>query len=715
MTPPRIQDLAAGQWPDLLMALAGVSPTQLTNRHQPCPNCGGTDRYRWDNDDGPGGWFCSHCGGRNHQGGGGTGMDLLLRLTGWTFPDACRRIEAHLGLAQTGPAPSRKRASSPPPPSRRQSPERTAWELLSCADALAEDDQVFSPAKAKGRHYTSAWRAFQQANPDAADAAAYEHSTAQGIDAPPPGIEPPEPLPLTLDEVREQFRQAVSDGASRQDLEAERIRLAAASDISAATLRDLLASVQREVESTLQVQREARRLADRVTCSDSASAIRLADLLPPLIADALQTRTRYLPSDDLAATMAFLVTISGVVKLGTELIASKAADYRVPLNIYSALVARSGAKKSPLSKLLVTKPTEPIRLDLARQHSRAMQEWVESNRGVKPADRPEPPRPAYVAISDFTAEALTQQLQVQEDRGLGLLINRDELAALFGNLNQYRSGRGSDSEQLLEAYDGAGFRSLRVAATGGGRAYNRCQLSIWGTIQPAVLEALIADGDAAGLWARFTFIPLPEVVVALPPEELEHEAALADDAADLLEQVVGHVYRLPRASLTLDPDARRAFMAYEARCQAEALSATIPAHGALIGKAAGKVLRIAGLLHLLWAFEAGLPHGSPISQGQIDRAILLVDHLNAWTLGLHEAAASGEASDLMRLIHRISTASGEAITWRDVAQRLTRRQRMDIDSAMSCAAVDALSAMDLGIVERGPRGAWRYKASGVLP
>jgi len=189
-----ISDLTAGQWPDLLMALAGVSPTQLTNRHQPCPNCGGTDRYRWDNDDGPGGWFCSHCGGRNHQGGGGTGMDLLLRLTGWTFPDACRRIEAHLGLAQTGPAPARKRASAPPPPSRRQSPERTAWELLSCADALAEDDQVFSPAKAKGRHYSTTWRAFQQANPDAADAAAYERSTAQGIDAPPPGVEPPEAI-----------------------------------------------------------------------------------------------------------------------------------------------------------------------------------------------------------------------------------------------------------------------------------------------------------------------------------------------------------------------------------------------------------------------------------------------------------------------------------------------------------------------------------------
>lgn len=709
------------------MALAGVSPSALTNRHQSCPSCDhngidlgpgrNVDRYRWDRDDGPGGWFCSHCGGRNHQGGGGTGMDLLLRLTGWSFPDACRHIEAHLGLPSTARAQQRRTVTTPPP-SRRQSPERTAWELLSCADALSADDQAFSPAKAKGRRYTTAWTAFQQANPDAADAATYEHSTAQGIDSPPPGTTPPESLPpplLTLDQVRAQLRDAIDAGASRQDLEAERIRLAAASDIPAATLRDLLTAIQREAESTLQVQQEARRLAERVTRADGNAAIRLANLLPPLIADALQTRTRYLPSDDLAATMALLVTVSGVVKLGTELIASRAADYRVPLNLYSALVARSGAKKSPLSKLLVSKPTEPIRLDLARQHSRAMQEWTEAHRNVKPADRPDPPRPAYLAISDFTAEALTQQLQTQENSGLGLLINRDELAAMFGNLNQYRSGRGSDSEQLLEAYDGGGFRSLRVAATGGGRSYNRCHLSIWGTIQPAVLQALIADGDAAGLWARFLFIPLPEVVVAMPPEETENEATQSEHAADLLERVCGHVYRLPRASLTLDPDARAAFMAYEARCQAEALAATIAAHGALIGKAAGKVLRVAGLLHLLWAFEAGIPHASPISPGQIERAILLVDRLNAWTLGIHEAAAAGDTSELMRLLHRISTASGEAITWRDVAQRLTRRQRMDIDSAMASAAADALSAMDLGTVERGPRGAWHYKASGVLP
>ena len=94
---------ADGLWPRLLIELGGLSPEQLQNRHQPCPACGGTDRYRWDRDDGPGGWFCNQCGGKEHRGGGGNGMDLLLRLTGWDFATAARRVQAHLGLPAAAP------------------------------------------------------------------------------------------------------------------------------------------------------------------------------------------------------------------------------------------------------------------------------------------------------------------------------------------------------------------------------------------------------------------------------------------------------------------------------------------------------------------------------------------------------------------------------------------------------------------------------------
>jgi putative DNA primase/helicase len=116
-----ILDAAAGRWPQLLMELGGLSPDQLENRHQPCPNCGGTDRYRWDNDEGPGGWFCNQCGGKDFMGGAGSGMDLLMRVTGWDFKQATARLEQHLGMEPTTTAKARKpkrphRTPDTPPP-----------------------------------------------------------------------------------------------------------------------------------------------------------------------------------------------------------------------------------------------------------------------------------------------------------------------------------------------------------------------------------------------------------------------------------------------------------------------------------------------------------------------------------------------------------------------------------------------------------------------
>lgn len=98
-----ITDLTHGRWPDLLADLGGLTADQLTDKHQPCPCCGGSDRYRFDDRDGTGSWFCNQCGGRDGAGGGGIGMDLLMRVTGWQYVEACQRIEQHLGTIPDPP------------------------------------------------------------------------------------------------------------------------------------------------------------------------------------------------------------------------------------------------------------------------------------------------------------------------------------------------------------------------------------------------------------------------------------------------------------------------------------------------------------------------------------------------------------------------------------------------------------------------------------
>lgn len=98
-----ILDAARGRWPDLLQQLGGLTPDQLTDKHQPCPLCGGKDRYRFDDQDGSGSWFCNKCGGKACTGGGGNGMDLLMRRMGWDFAEAAKRVKQHLAVIPKPP------------------------------------------------------------------------------------------------------------------------------------------------------------------------------------------------------------------------------------------------------------------------------------------------------------------------------------------------------------------------------------------------------------------------------------------------------------------------------------------------------------------------------------------------------------------------------------------------------------------------------------
>jgi hypothetical protein len=229
----------------------------------------------------------------------------------------------------------------------------------------------------------------------------------------------PSPVILTLDQVRERLQRAVTDGASRQDLEALVLELAALADRSAYDLRNLLRTIQAEQDAAQAIAAEVATIKAAQDRRDLSQALTLDWICPPSLAAALRIRCRSLPADDVTALMCFLVAVSGVVKLGTQVVASEAASYRVPLNLYGCLVARSGAKKTPVSRLLVLDPLHELRLELARQNSRAFRAWEEQNRGVKASERTPQPQPVHLVVSDFTAEALAEQLQLQEDRGLG--------------------------------------------------------------------------------------------------------------------------------------------------------------------------------------------------------------------------------------------------------------------------------------------------------
>ncbi|MCR9104730.1 MAG: P4 alpha zinc-binding domain protein [Gammaproteobacteria bacterium] len=114
---------AQGRWPQIHSA-AGIPPGFLRNRHQPCPMCGGRDRYRYDDKDGRGSYYCNQCGA-------GDGFALLMQYHGWDFEKAAAEVSSILGH---NPAPTV--TPKPAPRSTAQYAEKL-WQA-----ALADDAAV---------------------------------------------------------------------------------------------------------------------------------------------------------------------------------------------------------------------------------------------------------------------------------------------------------------------------------------------------------------------------------------------------------------------------------------------------------------------------------------------------------------------------------------------------------------------------------------------
>lgn len=107
MSRPKLSETvkaANNRWVQILPALGITVPAN--GKHGACPKCGGTDRFRFDDKDGRGTWFCSQCGN-------GDGLDLVQLVSGDDNKTAADAVASVLGLPQvqhpTTP-PARKEA-----------------------------------------------------------------------------------------------------------------------------------------------------------------------------------------------------------------------------------------------------------------------------------------------------------------------------------------------------------------------------------------------------------------------------------------------------------------------------------------------------------------------------------------------------------------------------------------------------------------------------
>ena len=90
----RIKKESTGKWRGILGNL-GIQVPEDPKRHGPCPICKeGRDRYRFDDKNGDGTWFCNQC-----QPQSGDGFSLVQKVLNITFLEACQRVSDVIGIS----------------------------------------------------------------------------------------------------------------------------------------------------------------------------------------------------------------------------------------------------------------------------------------------------------------------------------------------------------------------------------------------------------------------------------------------------------------------------------------------------------------------------------------------------------------------------------------------------------------------------------------
>ena len=106
-----VAERARGHWSHVLQSLCRLDAGVFDGRNQPCPKCGGTDRFRVYGDfSETGGFYCNQC----KQKEGGDGFAFLQWFHGWTFTQAVNEVGKLLAVAELPPREQSRQPANVP-------------------------------------------------------------------------------------------------------------------------------------------------------------------------------------------------------------------------------------------------------------------------------------------------------------------------------------------------------------------------------------------------------------------------------------------------------------------------------------------------------------------------------------------------------------------------------------------------------------------------
>jgi hypothetical protein len=367
--------------------------------------------------------------------------------------------------------------------------------------------------------------------------------------------------------------------------------------------------------------------------------------------------------------IAMLTATGSLAQNGTTLLLHHGLGFEVTPNIFGAIVAEASQKKSPVINTVVTRPMKQLHREAKLDYQQRLDDWKKRQSEARANSEEfveiEPSREIHY-FTNTSGEAILAQAQRCPRRGL--LNLSDELAGIFKSRNQYRSGRGSDAEDMLSFYDGSGGLSLRV--DGVRNDVDSLNYGVLGSIQPRVLEKFLGDcEDSNGGWARFIFINQPIAASTLPVDCDTWD--ISELLTDYYRMIAGYEPTQYRLSRTAFEQFQRHYDELEQRRVTESNSAL----RAVIGKTAGRIGKVALNLHLIEAAIAGQNPSLEISAQTIERAALIAELAIEQIRAIYaECNPDDRQNPTMARIIELSRRRG-AVSARDVSQALPTNRR----------------------------------------
>lgn len=478
-----------------------------------------------------------------------------------------------------------------------------------------------------------------------------------------------------LSDLATKIDELLDSDLRRSQLQIKISELAQTYRLTPAEVQKIYRTREQELEQELEQEDTAAEVARLL--SAQKSQIELSEILPPGLAAPIEKLAAKLNLKTECYLAALLTQVSSLFKVGSEVLLRRDTDYRCTPNYFAGIVAESSQKKSPIMRAMIDRPMQSLREKARKEYQKALADYEEEYRQWKAAKGenkglpPKEPRPRLYSFSKTTGEGILYQVAEFPDQAL--MYRCDELASLFKSANQYRGGKGSDDEDLLEFWNGTGSTVLR--ATGTKADLDGLLLSVFGTIQPDVLAALLKDcSDANGKFARFDFVFQPVAASKLPEED-----SGGFDITPMLSALYTKIDNLPALKMELSPDAKRLFTffynAMEERRETE------PKQGirAMVGKMPEKVGKMAAIIYALTCVFNGIEVNSLIPKTAVEAAIKFVKFSSDQIASLYAEFSdrTALAPNLAKIIS-LTERKGGTISLYEVRQSFNGKERPEV-------------------------------------